>query len=626
MRKFLLFCFSFLLCASIFAQQSPEEQLAIQYYKNAEYEKASEAFSKINLTKRNTYIYYYYFQTLFQLRDLDHLEKLAKKQCKLFPEQLRYRIDLGYVYEISNQIGKAEKEYQSALKDVPAKDYNIKDLYSAFLAKGKREYALDVLLKGRKLLNDEKLYTKEIAGIYNQLGRSDKLFEEALNLVKDDENKYLQQAEEIIQNALTDDENKQKYLNIKTLLQKSMQKFPDNNCYVDLLLWVYEVNKDYPEALILAKAIDKKNKEDGARLMLLADAAAQDRNYETATEALSIIVDKGAESVLYDAARSKLFDIRYTKITSTFPAKMAEVTALEVDYMKFIEDKGIASTPTEMVLQYASLLSFYSNKSDKAIALLEEGIKNGVRDSKQINEYKVKLADIQLFTNNIWDATLLYSQVEKDVPNDEIGQTAKFKNAKLSFYIGEFAWAKSQLDVLRAATSKLIANDAMYFSLLISDNEEENEDEDVDEDSEENEENLPMFSSEKTNIPLQHYAKADFLLFQNKVEEAYSSFDSVIMAAPFGTLVDDAQYQKALIHIKKGEYLQAEQLLKKIEESHYTELLADDALFKLGELYEYYIHDSEKAMECYRKLMRDFPASLFVTDARTRFRALRGDQ
>ena len=177
--------------------------MAIQYYKDGEYEKASELFEKIQLTKKNAYIYYYHFQTLYELHDLDKLEKLAKKQCKLFPEQQRYRIDLGFVYEMSNQIGKAEKEYQGALKEMAAKEYSIREIYSAFLSKGKREYALNALLKGRTLLNNNKLFTKEVTGIYSQLGRSDKLFEEAIALISDNDAKYLPQAEEIIQNAIS---------------------------------------------------------------------------------------------------------------------------------------------------------------------------------------------------------------------------------------------------------------------------------------------------------------------------------------------------------------------------------------------------------------------------------------
>lgn len=619
-RNFVFTCLLLAVCSLVLAQQTPDEQLAIQYYKDGEYIKANELFEKITLTKRNSYIYYYHFQTLQELHDMDKLEKLVKKQCKLFPDQQRYKIDLGFVYELSNQPGKAEKEYQGALKDLVAKDYNIKDLYNAFLSKGKREYALNTLLKGRILLNDKKLYAKEITAIYSQLGRSDKLFEEALALIEDNEAKYLPQAEEIIQNALADDENKQKYMTIKTMLQKNMQKYPENDCYTLLLTWVYQVNKDFPEALILAKALDKKNQEDGSRLVQLATSAHYARNYDIAIEALNYVIEKGSESPQYDNAVTKLLDIKYQKISNTFPVKTQELTALEADYRKFVNDKGLGACSSSLVLQYASLLAFYLDKPSEASALLEDAIKSTGRDSKQINEYKIKLADILLYMNNVWDATLLYSQVDKDMPNDEIGQTAKFKNAKLSFYIGEFAWAKSQLDVLRAATSKLIANDAMYFSLLISDNEEENEDDDEGE-----EEDTLLFSGQTTNIPLQYYAKADFLLFQNKIEEAYNTFDSVKMMSPFGTLVDDALYQQALILIKKKDFLTAEQMLRKIEEAHYTELLADDALFKLGDLYEYYLHDDNKAMEYYRKLMRDFPSSLYITEARNRFRTLRGN-
>lgn len=615
MRKFLFTLLCIFACSLGFSQQNPDEQLAIQYYKDAEYIKANELFEKINLTKRNAYLYYYHFQTLYEIRDFDKLEKLVRKMMKMFPEQQRYNVDLAYVYEISNQAAKAEKEYQSALKNLTAKDYNIRELYSSFLSKAKREYAIEALQRGRKLLNNNKLYIKEICSVYKQLGLSDKMFDEALTIVSDNDPQYLSQAEEIIQDALSDDETKQKYLTIRTLLQKNIQKYPDNNNYMSLLFWVYQINKDFPEALVLAKAMDKKYKEGGERLIQLANLALQNRDYETSVQALNYVIAKGPSSSQYNTAVLNSLDIKFDKITHSFPVKAADLFALETDYHKHLESNGLNNVNGNFILQYASLLAFYLNKTEEAIKLLEDATANSPRDNHTANEFKVKMADIQLYMNNVWDATLLYSQVDKDMPNDTIGQTAKFKNAKLSFYIGEFEWAKSQLDVLRAATSKLIANDAMYFSLLISDNEEATEDE----------EDTLLFAATNTNIPLKMYARADFLLFQNKIEEAYSAFDSVITLAPFGTLVDDALYQKALILIKKKEFLSAERLLKTIEESHSTELLADDALFQLGDLYEFYIHDSEKAMESYRKLMRDFPSSIYSQEARNRFRNLRGD-
>ena len=222
---------------------------------------------------------------------------------------------------------------------------------------------------------------------------------------------------------------------------------------------------------------------------------------------------------------------------------------------------------------------------------------------------------------DVWEATLHYSQVEKDLPNDVIGQTAKFNNAKLSFYIGEFEWAKSQLDVLRAATSKLIANDAMYFSLLISDNEAEEEDT-----GDEEGEYSGLFSNGSTdNLPLRYYAKADFLIFQNKDDEAVKMLDSVLIAEPYGKLSDDVYFQKAKIAIKQKDYLGAENLLQEILKNHSTELLGDDAAYLMAQLYDYYLKDSNKAMEYYQKVLKEYSDSLFTTDARKRYRELRGD-
>jgi TolA-binding protein len=273
----------------------------------------------------------------------------------------------------------------------------------------------------------------------------------------------------------------------------------------------------------------------------------------------------------------------------------------------------------DWIRKYAHLLAFYVNKPQEAMDVLNQAMA-ATRDNKEKNQYKIDLADVQLYTGEIWDASLNYSQVDKDMPNDVLGNEAKFKNAKLSFYIGEFAWAKSQLDVLAAATTKLIANDAIYTSMLISDNLEEEEDVDEDDTTA-----AGLFNHSEGNLALKMYAKAEFLIFQNKDDEALKALDSVMILSPFGTLVDDALYQKALILIKQKNYLEAEKLLKRVVEDFGDQLLADDALFQLAELYEYYLKDVNQAMEYYQKILKDYSDSLYVVQARARYRALRGD-
>lgn len=620
MKRFLLailFVFSFV---ALFAQQSDDEKLALQYYKDKEFDKAIELFEKIQNKNPNTYTYYYYYASLMELERYSDLEKLTKKQIKNFPNVQRYKVDQGYAYERSGNGQKAEKIYQDLIKDLPAKEFSVQELYSAFYSRAKYDYAIEAILKGRRLLNNDQLLSKEIVTMYQHLNQTDKIIEEVLSLVKGEDDTYMEQAKNAIQNLFLDDEDNQKYNTVKTTMQKYSQKNPSNINYMMLLYWVNQLHKEYGEALVLAKAIDKRQKIEGIHTYELATVAADNHDFATAIEALEYIIGRGDGVNNYVQAQMKILDVRYQQMVESSPIKMVDAINLERDFKRVLDENGLHSGTSDWIRKYAHLLAFYVNKPEEAVMVLTQAMNNATRDAKEKNQYKIDLADVQLYMGDVWDASLNYSQVDKELPNDEIGNEAKFKNAKLSFYIGEFDWAKSQLDVLSAATTKLIANDAIYFSFLISDNQEEEEEEEDDEDT-----TYLLFQKTSLNLPLQKYAKADFLIFQNKDDEALVMLDSVITVSPIGSLVDDALYQKALILTKRKDYLGAEALYKNIVENHSTELLADDAVFRLAELYEYYIKDISKAMEYYQKILREYSGSLYVVEARKHFRALRGD-
>jgi len=617
---FIIFNFLF-----VVAQRSQEEQLAVQYYQQGEYEKAKAIFKPIFDKKPDTYIYSYYYPVLLQLEDYKELEKVVKAQIKAFPTVLRYNIDLGYVYEREGDLNKALKEYDAAVKNLPAQEYAYRELHYAFLSKAKRDYAIDVLLKGRKVLQNPKLFTKELVYVYSSLKNTDKIIEEALNLVKDGDATKRVDAQTILQNLMAEDEEQSNYLLIKATFQKEIQKDPNNLEYVYLLLWAYQLNKEFKDALQIAKSLDKRIKGGGEIILELADNAVQNRDFETAKESFEFIIAKGESSPYYTTAKFQLLDVKYLQLISTSPVKIAEAKLLEQEFKKLIEEYGMQKGATEWIRKYAHLLAFYVNNPKEAIEVLNTAIAHAdIRDPKQKAVYKVDLADILLYSENIWDATLLYSQVDKDFPNDTIGQNAKFKNAKLSFYIGEFAWAKSQLDILRAATSKLIANDAMQLSLLISDNEDDEDEEDAQEDTDTA--HYGLFGNDfKKNIGLRYYAKADFMLFQNNDEQALKYLDSIAIVAPLSKLTDHVLFAKAQIFTRQKNYLEAATLYQRIGDKYSDGLLADDALYYLGELYEFYLKDTHRAMDYYQKLMKEYPGSLYVVDARKRFRALRGD-
>ena len=617
-RLFIIIMLLFSCGGAAIAQQSQEEQLALQYYRDKEYDKAVELFEKIHSKKSDSYIYYYYYHALLELERYDDAEKMLKKQVRAYPNVQRYKVDLGYVYERAGDNAKAEKIYQECLKNLQAKETSVSELNNALMSRGKYDYAAEAILKGRKLLDNEQYLSKNLISIYKLLHQNDKIVDEIISLVKTDNEKYQNDVQTAIQDLLMDDEDNTQYMNIRTALQKFSQKNPNNILCIKELYWISQLHKDYEEAFILAKALDKRLKVEGIFTYELATVAAANHDYNTAIEALNYIIKKGEEAHNYVQAKMKILDVKYMQLIETSPVKMVDAINLEQDFRKALEENGIHSGTMDWIRKYAHLLAFYVNKPQEAMDVLNQAMA-ATRDIKEKNQYKIDLADVQLYTGQVWDASLNYSQVDKDMPNDVLGNEAKFKNAKLSFYIGEFNWAKSQLDVLAAATTKLIANDAIYSSMLISDNLEEEDEED------ESDTTMALFSNSEGNLALKMYAKAEFLIFQNKDDEALKALDSVIILSPLGSLVDDALYQKALILIKQKNYLEAERLLKEVIEKYGDQLLADDAVFQLAELYEYYLKDITQAMEYYQKILKDHSDSLYVVQARNRYRALRGD-
>jgi tetratricopeptide (TPR) repeat protein len=216
---------------------------------------------------------------------------------------------------------------------------------------------------------------------------------------------------------------------------------------------------------------------------------------------------------------------------------------------------------------------------------------------------KVELADILLFTGQVWDASLLYQQVYKDYKNDEIGQLAKFRNARLSFYIGEFKWAKDQLDVLKAATTKLIANDAMALSLLIGENAD----------------------NDSSYVALSLYASADLLEYRNEFDKSYQTLDSINLNFQQHEIFDDELLKKAEIRMKQGRYPEADTLLGTLLGEFPSSVLADKALLIRAKLNDNQLNDKTKAMQYYESIIVNYPGSLYVVEARKRFRTLRGD-
>ncbi|MBK7214372.1 MAG: tetratricopeptide repeat protein [Bacteroidales bacterium] len=600
-RFFIICSLVFLIFGTVQAQQT-EEQLGAQYYQNKEYDKALAVFQVLFEKNPSQFNYIYYINCLVELKDYEQAAKAIKRQAKQNPTDPRFKVDQGFILIMQGETQKGRKIYEECLKDLSADRNQVYTLTNAFLTRRESDYAIRTYQRGRELLKDQSLFALELAYMYESLGNAELMLDEYLNLLSTQPTQ-ISMVENRLQAWLSLDTDNEKSETFRTLLLKRTQQNPDEIVYAELLLWYSVQQKDFSMALIQAKALDRRYSENGQRIFDLATLAVSNDDYDVALDAYAYIIRKNADPDLVLESRIESLNTEFQRFNSSFSKDKAVVLLLEKKYQTLLQELGQNSATLPLLQNLAHLEAFYLDKTDEATELLESALETPNVQAKNLAACKLELADIYLFAGEQWEATLLYSQVEKAFKNEPLGHEAKYRNAKLSFYIGEFDWAKTQLDILKAATSKLIANDAMELSLLIGDN----------------------IDSDSSTTAISMYAKADLLIYRSKLDEAYAVLDSVSNNFPGHPILDDALFKKAEIRIKQGKFEEAAALYSALIKDYPLGLLGDDATFNLASLYETQLNNKTKAMELYENLMTTYPGSLYVVEARKHFRALRND-
>jgi tetratricopeptide (TPR) repeat protein len=592
-----IFFFLFMLCSRLFAQEN-DLQLARQFTNNGELQKALDIYQKL-YKKDNDAYFPYYISGLLSLKKFEEAESVTKKMLRKHPGDYQYSITLGRVYTQKGEADKANAVYDDLIKNLPADAGEISNLATQFYQAENVDYAIKIFMQGRKLLNNDNLYSFELINLYRYKRDKPALVEEYLNFLPSNP-AFITQAENTLSSMF---EGTADYDMLKTALFKRIQKDPQQTIYVDMLTWGFLQQKEFDQALNQSLALSRRQNDDGNSIFDLCQTLISNEAYDTAIRGYEYIISKGKEKSLYIPAKIELINTKNLLVTAG-KYTQADLLSLEKDYMDLLGEFGKTSSTVFAMQRLAKLQAFKLHKLPEAQKLLEEAIAIPNIKLNLLNSCKLDLGDVYLLNRQPWEATLLYSQVETAYPNTSIGQDAKFRNAKLAYYTGDFTWAKGQLDVLKAATSQLIANDAINLSLLITDN----------------------LVADTSGNALKMYARADEKIFEEQPEKAVQVLDSIDVKYPGNSLSDDILMAKARILIQQKNYSDAVAPLKKIFDEHPFNLWADDAVFMLGDIYENHLNNKEQAKAYYQKIITDYAGSLWINEARKRFRLLRGDK
>jgi tetratricopeptide (TPR) repeat protein len=589
MRKLfvLFFC---LISLHLHAQ---EQQLAYQYYRNGEYEKAIDLFKSLHETNPyNTSYTNYLIDCYQQLEKFEAANILIHNQLKKLPNQDYLYVELGYNFQLQHLEQEAVLNYEKALNAIE-KTPNLGYLIGkSFQDNHLLDYALLAYKKAMEI-NPSANYNFQIAEIYGEKAEISNMFNTYLDLIEIDEN-YLLNTKNYLGRYITSDSENEHNISLKKLLLKRSQNNPKNS-WNQLLSWLYLQQNEYEKALIQEKALYKRNGENLTQIIDVGKMAFENKSYESAKNCFNFALENTTN--IETTLTAKLYMLQIDMETN------ADINGIETQFQQLFNQYGKNVNVLNIRIAYAEFLAFRKNAPEKGISELKELLKLPLNEFQ--NGYvKTKLADILVFTNQFSTALIYFTQVQNDLKNHEIGQTARFKIAQTSYFKGDFEWAQSQLKVLKNSTSQLIANDALALNLLIADN----------------------IVKDSLKVALKKYATADLLSFQNKNQQAIDTLQTILNEFKGHPIEDEALFKQAQLFEKINEFEKAESNYIQIIAIKSDDILVDDAHYYLAELYLNKFNNTEKAKTYYKKIIFEYPSSIYLVAARKKFRTLRGDE
>ena len=599
-----LIIFTFLLRSFILSAQSETDiQLAQHYFTNGEFDKATSYYEKL-YSSQSTKIYFTrYLECLIQIKDFKTAEKTIKKYISQNKNDMEIQVVLGQFYEDIDEPQKSAKVYEELLSVVSANPGEIINLFQLFVGKRKFDLAKKVLDKGKKNAPYYP-FNFQYADLYSLTGNNRLMIEEYINYLILQPSMF-----ESIQNAISSRIDLSKsdgkdYLILKEILLQKIQADNSNFIYSEMLIWLFVQNKNFSSAFTQVVALDKRIQGDGSRVLDLGNICLENKSYDIARNCFNYIITLGSDNQYYIEGQKLLLNSRFIELTTNRAYNQNEIDATLVDYNSVIARLGKTKFTIGILNEQAHILAFYADRAAEAIIILQDAILVQSLTDIQRAQLKMQLADIEVLKGDIWEASLLYMQIDKDFKFEAIGDEAKYKNARIFYFDGEFDFAQSQLNILKESTSKIIANDAMNLSVSITEN----------------------FGLDSNYTAMTWFSSAELLIEQHKYLEAFILFDSIQLNYPLHSLADDILYRKAKAMEMQGKWAESCMLYEDIIKFYSKDIFADDALFRLGDIYEQILLDKDKALEYYKKLAIDYKGSFYGAETIKRIRILRGDK
>jgi tetratricopeptide (TPR) repeat protein len=573
--------------------QAQSEQLAQNYFDRGEFEKAQIAFEDLLKAQPNNYNYFQKTVDCYQqLSQFDKAEKAIQDRYDKF-KQGNLLVELGFNFQLQKQQDKANKQYELALDKIKKTPNEVYNIAYVFERKALVDYALKAYQTAIEL-EPKFNFNFQMALLYGQKGDTDMMIEKFLTESQNNPQNMI-----MIQNQLsrfmTEDASQTFNDALKKALLVRIQKGQDV-FWNQYLSWYYVQIKEYGKAFIQEKAIYKRNPESFANIVNLGQLSIEENDDEAATEILGFVLENTKDLDLQIQSHSYLMDMKIKK------AQSKDYVAINTELDNLIKEFGVSPYSLSLLKLKAHFITFNLKNAEQGKVILKNALEMPLKPN-QSAEIKMELADVLLFEEKFNQALIYYSQIESEGNNSPIGQEASLKIAKTSYYKADFDWAEHQLKVLKSASTQLIANDALDLFLLLNDSK----------------------AADSLQVGLKKFAKADFMLFQDKKTQALVAFQDILKENKGDQIEPATLLRIGKIYEKLNDLPQALSNYKQIIDNHKESIYIDEANFYSAEIYNQ-LNETEKAKPLYEEIIMHHEDSIFFVESQKKYRRLRGDK
>jgi tetratricopeptide (TPR) repeat protein len=604
LNRFIAFIFlAGLTIASLAGQTDQEKLLAESYFDKGEFDKALRFYERFHRqTPENSEYFFRYTDCLREVGDEKEWLKIGRAQVKRFPDNLLFRYPLYQAIKAVEGDKKAEREFSQMLKNLPASFDEIDALGGLLIMKRELEMALRLYQTAEQQFGSIPPLTYRQMELAWMQQNHVLIAELSVQMIKKLPREF-STVQSRLSTFLDDDKSSAINVAVKDALKKEVQRNTEQAQFADLLLWVYLQERDFSSAFSLAKSLDKRFREDGQRVIDLARICRENKEYRIAEQAYRYIIALGQDAMHYQGARIGLLELMEERLRSLPFISPESISAMDSNYQATLDFLGPFPQANVIKVRYARFLGFQMRKVKAGIDLIENLLATASLTAGQKAEAQMELADLMILSGEMWEPTLLYGSVEKSFPYDVLGQEAKFRNARLCYFRGEVAWAHTQVKVLKTATSKLIANDAMAMSLLIGD----------------------FGGPDSASSALQSYARAELHVFRNSFDKALHELSQLHKNHGLHPIIAISLELKGDIYQRMGQPEEAIGFYRQALKHPEMGVFADRVWYKLAELFRMNGR-SDEAKEAYQTIIVEYPGSIYAAEARTIYRELRGEK